>query len=50
MDVAIAMQHPLLAATELGMVTCWIGNFDEKIARKELGIPSQLSMIEIVNL
>ena len=28
-DVAIALDHIALAATELGLGTCWIGNFDE---------------------
>ena len=44
-DVAIAMQHLVLAATEMGLGTCWIGNFDEKIARSELGIPNDIKVV-----
>ncbi len=49
-DVAIAMQHLVLAATELGLGTCWIGNFDEKIARAELGIPENIKVVAITPL
>ena len=30
LDVAIALDHVTLAATELGLGTCWICKFDEK--------------------
>ncbi len=38
-DVAIAMDHLILAATELGLGTCWIGAFDSAAARQVLELP-----------
>ncbi len=40
MDVAIACEHIALQAAELGLGTCMYGWFDEKAARRELGLPS----------
>ena len=44
-DVAIAMDHLILAATELGLGTCWIGDFDPAAACKVLGLPDGLEPI-----
>ncbi len=41
-DAAIAMDHLILAATELGLGTCWIAAFDPEAARTVLGIPPQM--------
>ena len=38
-DVTIAMDHLILAATELGLGTCWIAAFDPAAARDVLGLP-----------
>ena len=38
-DATIAMDHLILAATELGLGTCWIGAFDPEAARKVLALP-----------
>jgi nitroreductase len=38
-DVAIVMDHLILAATEAGLGTCWIAAFDRQAARQVLGIP-----------
>jgi len=38
-DVAIAMDHLILAATNEGLGTCWIGAFDPVAAREVLGLP-----------
>jgi len=38
-DVAIVMDHMILAATELGLGTCWIAAFNSKAAREILQIP-----------
>ena len=38
-DVAIVMDHLILAATNLGLGTCWIGAFDPDAARDVLGLP-----------
>jgi len=37
LDIGIAMEHLILAATERGLGTCWIGWFKEEVARKALG-------------
>ncbi len=39
LDLGIAGEHFVLQATELGLGTCWIGWFNERVARKMLGIP-----------
>lgn len=40
-DAAIVMDHMTLAATELGLGTCWIGAFDPAAAREVLGLPDE---------
>lgn len=41
-DVAIVMDHLILAATDLGLGTCWIAAFDAEAAREILGIPEEI--------
>ena len=41
-DTAIAMDHLILAATELGLGTCWIAAFDVEAAREVLKIPDNV--------
>jgi nitroreductase len=38
-DAAIAMDHLILAATELGLGTCWVAEFDPAAAREVLNLP-----------
>jgi nitroreductase len=38
-DVAIVMDHLILAATNLGLGTCWIAAFDPSAVREVLGLP-----------
>jgi nitroreductase len=38
-DVTIAMDHLILAATSLGLGTCWIAAFDPAAAREVLELP-----------
>jgi nitroreductase len=38
-DIGIVVDHLILAATELGLGTCWIGAFDPVAAREVLGLP-----------
>lgn len=40
-DAAIVMDHLILAATSLGLGTCWIGAFDPAAARDILGLPEE---------
>jgi nitroreductase len=38
-DAAIVMDHMVLAATDLGLGTCWVAAFDPAAAREVLGLP-----------
>lgn len=49
-DVAIALDHLTLAAVELGLGTCWIGNFDEGNIKELLGIPDGIRVVELMPL
>ena len=44
-DVAIVMDHLILAATSLGLGTCWIGAFNPDTARDILGLPAEAKPI-----
>ena len=44
-DVAISMEHLVLAATNLGLGTCWIGGFDEAKVKKILNIPEKIRVV-----
>jgi nitroreductase len=45
LDVGIVMDHLILAATDLGLGTCWIGAFDPAAAREVLGLPAGVEPI-----
>jgi len=45
LDIGIAMEHLILAATERGLGTCWIGAFDEQKAREVLGVPANIRVV-----
>lgn len=49
-DVAIAMDHLILAATSLGLGTCWIAAFDPTAAREVLGLPDGVEPIAFTPL
>jgi nitroreductase len=49
-DVAIAMDHLILAATTLGLGTCWIAAFDPAAAREVLGLPDGVEPIAFTPL
>jgi nitroreductase len=44
-DIAIAMDHITLAATEAGLGTCWIANFRASEARRVLGLPDTIEPV-----
>jgi nitroreductase len=44
-DLAIAFDHLMLAATVEGLGTCWIGAFDEKEVKKVMKIPEHLRVV-----
>ncbi|HPW17579.1 MAG TPA: nitroreductase family protein [Candidatus Aminicenantes bacterium] len=41
-DATIVMSHIVLAATEEGLGTCWVGAFDPAAAREVLGLPPEV--------
>jgi nitroreductase len=47
-DLAIAIDHLTLAATAMGLGTCWIGSFDAPAVRSVLGIPDEVPVVELV--
>lgn len=47
-DVAIAVEHICLAATALGLGTCWVCNFDPHIIVDGFNIPEGLEPIAIL--
>jgi nitroreductase len=46
-DVAIAMEHLVLAAADLGLGTCWIGYFNEASVKDLLGIPENIRVVAL---
>ena len=46
-DVAIAMEHLILAATDVGLGSCWIGDFNEKKVKEVLGIPEKIKVVAL---
>ncbi len=49
-DVGIAMDHLMLAATERGLGTCWIGSFKEKLVKDLLDIPEGIRVVALTPL
>jgi nitroreductase len=49
-DSAIIMDHMILAATALGLGTCWIGAFNAAAAKEELSLPDGLEPIAFTPL
>jgi len=49
-DATIAMDHLILAATNEGLGTCWIGAFDPLAAREILGLPEDAEPIAFTPL
>jgi len=49
-DVAIATDHMTLQATELGLATCWICNFDVTRAREVLDLPEHMEPVVFLPL
>ncbi len=47
-DTAAAVENLLLAATTLGYGSCWIGAFNEEMARKALDVPRHRRPVAIV--
>ena len=44
-NTAIALEHLVLAATALGLGTCWIGGFSEEAVRVLLDVPDRIRVV-----
>ncbi|MHA2017569.1 MAG: nitroreductase family protein [Promethearchaeota archaeon] len=49
-DAAICMEHIILAATNEGLGTCWIGWFDEEKIKELLSVPDKTRIIALTPL
>ncbi len=49
-DAAIVMDHMVLAATALGLGTCWVGAFDLEAARNVLGLDNSMEPVAFTPL
>jgi nitroreductase len=49
-DLAIVMDHIILAATEEGLGTCWVCAFDEAKAKQILGVPDEVRILAMTPL
>jgi len=49
-DVGISFEHLILAATEQGLASCWIGAFDEKAVGEILGLPENVRVAALTPL
>ena len=47
-DAAIATDHMMLCAQDLGLSTCWICWFDPVVMRKEFNIPDHLVPVNVL--
>jgi len=47
-DAAIVIDHLVLKATEMGLGTCWICNFDVLLTREVLELPDYIEPIAII--
>jgi len=46
-DIGIAFEHLILAATEQGLGTCWIGAFFEDEVKKVLDVPEKVRVVAL---
>jgi nitroreductase len=49
-DLSIALEHIMLAATNEGLGTCWIGAYEEKEVKRILNIPEDVKVIALTPL
>jgi len=47
-DAAIALGHVALQAVELGLATCWIGDFNEEMVKEILKVPAHLKVVALM--
>jgi nitroreductase len=46
-DLAIALDHIILASANEGLGTCWIGAFDEKAVKGILSVPDDVKIVAL---
>lgn len=46
-DLALALEHLILAASEQGLGTCWIGAFKEQLVKDILSIPADVRVVAL---
>jgi nitroreductase len=49
-DVAIALENIVLAATSEGLGTCWVGSFDEEKVKQMLKIPEDYRIVALLTV
>ncbi len=49
-DIAIAVDHMTLAASDLGLGTCWVCAFDKELCAEILGLPEHIEPIVLLPL
>lgn len=49
-ETSISLEHIVIAATALGLGTCWIGMFNEEEIRKMIGLPERFEIIALMAL
>jgi len=49
-DVAIALEHLVLAATDKGLGTCWMASFNEEKIKELLKIPKRIRVVALTPL
>lgn len=49
-DVAIATDHMTLAATSIGLSTCWVCNFDKEKVIETINLPSDYEPVVILSV
>jgi len=49
-DVAIVLDHLMLAATSEGLGTCWIGSFKEEKVAETVGVPQEAKVVALTPL
>jgi nitroreductase len=49
-DMAIAFEHMVLQAVEIGLGTCWVGAFDQEKVRKLIGAPEDMRIYALLSV
>lgn len=49
-DFSITFEHMVLAATDLGLGTCWMGRLDDMTIKNVLNIPDNIRVVAVTPL